>query len=261
MRESAGWVNDQASGLRALAGRGAIPLVTVRSGTRGAGASLVVAGLASGLGLHYRTLLVDMHTGKNSLGSIMGLRVRFDGRSVTEGGMPWSKIRVPVAPQVDYLRWVGDVTGMARHIQGLASLLRHYDLVLVDGGDKAFPWVFEGTVPMTLLVVDGRQCHGPGFALPNGEMGMVVNHVDSPRALPLAREEVRRWLGGRRALADFGGLPLAPSRGSDSQYAVIGMGDLPVLPLPTALVRLQEKVLDWVASQGVTENTLSFGVV
>lgn len=260
MRETVGWANDQASGLRTLTGRGATPLLTVRSSNRGAGASLVVAGLTTGLGLHYRTLLVDMHTGQDSLGSIMGLRVRFDGRSVTEGGLPWSKIRVPVAPQVDYLRLVSDVTGMARHLQGLAGLLRHYDLVLVDGGDKALPWAFEGTVPMTLVVMDGRQCQGPRFVLPDGEIGMVVNHVNSPRALPQAREGVMRWLGGRRALVDFGGLPLAQSRGSDSQYESIGMGDLPVLPLSAALARLQARVLDWVAAQGVTENALSFGV-
>lgn len=145
MLESVGYANEQASGLRALSIRKTIPILTVRGTGSGAGASLVVAGLAHGLGRYYRTLVLDLHSGRGSLAAIMGLRVRFDGRSVVNGEVPWSRVRVPVVPQVDYIGLGRGAVERAtsRHWHAMDMLMRQYDLVVVDGDSQVLGPVLE----------------------------------------------------------------------------------------------------------------------
>ncbi len=256
MLESLGYANGQASGLRALAVGKSIPVLTVRGTGGGAGASLVVAGLAHGLGRYYRTLVLDYRSGEGSLASIMGLRVRFDGRSVVNGEVPWSHVRVPVVPHVDYIGLGrGTIERMTiHHWRALAVLMRQYDLVLVDGDGQMLRSALGNALPLMLLVADGARSMGgmaaDMFAAPReGSLGLVINRVGSVTDCRQIRERVRHWVGGRVEIVDFGGLPLARLGDSDRQWRMVGREDFSLPSLPDTLIRLPEAVQAWLANQ------------
>lgn len=249
-------VNEQARGLRGLADARPLAVVTVVGGRAGAGASLVAAGLAHGIGAYGRALVLDEQQGACSLATILGLRVRYDGRSVTQGKLSWSKARVPLENQVDYLslaRLAPSSYGQAEASE-LYALARQYDLVIVDGavGKLAQRLAAIGQINVfTLVVMDEAMSSTtwPAIWRPwggaQGALGFVVNHVRSPAHTVRRQEQMIQWASIRGIeLHDFGQLPWAPMVNKPDYFC--RTGQLPMLSLPAALEQLQGQVVSWV---------------
>ena len=263
MREEGCVGYGQASGLRHLLQQRALPVVTVVGARSGAGASLVAAGLVAGLGQLGRTLVLDERHGQCVLGDILGLRVRFDARSVIDGQLEGSRARVPVGHGVDYISMARLMSGHTSRAHGAAwrrlyALASRYDRVVVDGHawDLAQRLAMGGkVVASTLVVVDeGTQRTDLEWALARvGEVsrvGFVVNRTlgasDDGRIGGMIEQMAQHH--GYDA-SDMGSLPLAQRYVSDRQYD-LGAAGSQALSLPVALQRLQARVLAWANGDG-----------
>ncbi|WP_297448446.1 hypothetical protein [Ferrovum sp.] len=249
---------DQASGLRRLISPQHCRIFTVLGSRQGAGASLVVAGLACVGDCVSSMLVLDEHLGPRHLGRILNLRMRYDARQVLEGHLDWDRTLVSIAPQVDYLN-LGRVkaTPAAVPWSGLVALARQRSHVLVDSASPGLAQRIRGTHENThasvLWVIDEADSwtacqkrlshslqHSPTA------VGAVINRA-------MSWDKVLEWQERCRTLVqsigleyrDFGFLPLVQRSLHDTQWRFDKERVLPSVSLPQSLIRLRAQVLSW----------------
>ncbi|WP_298207066.1 hypothetical protein [Ferrovum sp.] len=270
---------DQASGLRRLISPQHCRILTVLGSRPGAGASLVVAGLARAGEGASSMLVLDEHLGPRHLGRILNLRLRYDARQVLEGHLDWARTLVSIGPQVDYLN-LGRVkaTPAAVPWSGLVALAHQRTHVLVDSASPGLAQrirgLHENTRASVLWVIDEADSwtacqkrlshslhHSPTA------VGGVINRATS-------WDRVLEWQGRCRTLVqsigleyrDFGFLPLAQRSPHGTQWRFDRKGGLPSVSLPQSLIRLRVQILSWdpgvqiqSTAQGNESNGFSWG--
>ena len=249
---------DQASGLRRLISPPHCRILTVLGSRPGAGASLVVAGLAC-IGDHASSMLVlDEHRGPRHLGRILNLRLRYDARQVLAGHLDWAQALVSIGPQVDYLNLERvKATPAAVPWSGLVALAHQRTHVLVDSASlelaRRIRGHHENTRASVLWVID----EADSWPACQKRLSQLLSHSPTAVGGVINRatngDRVLEWQGRCRALVqsigleyrDFGFLPLAQRPAHDTQWRFNTMGGLPSVSLSQSLMRLRTQILSW----------------